>query len=202
MPEEKEAATPAAAEATKGDASQAAPNDASTPELSVEEKLAARFEARFKDLESNLHSERTRNGRLNAEIAALAKERGWADEDLQEFRTAYNSYERDIERGLKAGVPERILRGMKPQALAESVEELIAAAGKPPAPGSDGKPKTIRDEVKEALAEINGRKTDPAVLNGSPSGAASFNYKEHLKSGKPMPPAAEIDRMTASYLRG
>lgn len=61
-------------------------------------------------------------------------------------------------------------------------------------------------ELEKQVARLMGS-TVPAQQydNGGRLGAGrgnAKNYMERLRTGKPLPPAAEIDRMTAEYLRG
>ena len=58
-------------------------------------------------------------------------------------------------------------------------------------------------QLKEPPAPTPGAAQERSLSGNLPTPSASrLNYGELLRSGKPMPPAVEIDRLTAAWLAG
>ncbi len=101
-----------------------------------------------------------------------------------------------------AGVPEAMLKYATDMG---QVEEMLTdhQAGAPPEVKGEAPLSTTDEQVKAVLAKMGitaeqakGR-TPMMPAGGLP--VAAISYKEILRSGKPLPSAAEIDRMTAGY---
>ena len=119
------------------------------------------------------------------------------DADAREAVYGAEPLKRDAAAHLAAqyGIPQSLLEGIWPysamQAMAQQYQDSVQAG------------------VKADLARLAAQKpAQPGAAQerllgqtfGSPATGA-INYAELLRSGKPMPPAAEIDRMTAQPRR-
>ena len=68
--------------------------------------------------------------------------------------------------------------------------------------GTKARLATLEAENKELKAKAEaGSGKRPYIPSPAGGGGGGPSWKELLKSGKPMPPAAEIDRMTADWLQ-
>lgn len=153
------------------------PAAATAPDITAQIKSAV--EAAMKETRGEVQSLRTQLGQSKAREAAIAKDRGWSDEDLAEAKATITSYDALIDRGIKAGIPEADLKAVKPGALAayvdghsgsgaptSAVDEIVAkvtaamkgtsAATANLAPGATAEPMGSRSAVSAMVAQPEG----------------------------------------------
>ena len=157
-----------------------------------------------KPMESELHGLRTENGRLKKASDPIIASRLGKEERLVELlrASAVALYGPEVEDDLK-DIDNLESFSTALRFLSRGVRKTDQKAN--PAADAD---KATQEAWKEFLATRNaGAETKDAKpgdagnwgldLSGGRRTAPSLSYKEILKSGKPLPPAEEIDRMVA-----
>ena len=130
------------------------------------------------------------------ELAAV-QARTWYEK--QAIERQLSSMAEGAEQGAKNEVARRLSLqfGVDPTVLVgySTPQAMVAAAQRL---GADAK----RIAALEAeVAKLRGGTVPAQTFDPNRGGSQGMNYKELLKSGKPLPTAAEIDRMTAQYTK-
>ena len=99
------------------------------------------------------------------------------------------------------GVPEHRLTGRDTPA---ALQEIIEIYKELKTPDNSLDADAVSTAAAKVVAQVRGTGPSSERVASHPVGASAGpgkeNYAELLKSGKPMPSAAEIDRMTAKYV--
>ncbi len=97
------------------------------------------------------------------------------------------------------GVPEEILHGQWTESTMRERAKNYKATG-----GADkAKVNQLERELAELREQLHKGVVRPANYNDSGSSRpGNDSYQDLLKSGKPLPPSSEIDRITSRYLQG
>lgn len=114
----------------------------------------------------------------------------------------------DDEKRLDTLTQAYALNGM-PKEIAEAIAGIVDAEKRDKAVAVWRKsvPAISADALASANAKIKGRAATEVVEDvggagaGLQPGGAAENYRKALREGKPLPPAAEIDKITSSFLR-
>lgn len=187
-------------------------------QLAAQQAEMARVHARAQAQETrNLEAEANNWAMQQAQIAVPQMvAQGW-QQDQAEI-AARSHYQSQAEKGLRI-FTERVQVEQQRQ---YAVQELSRVSGMPPAmlqglPDFDSMVSAARQymatvgpqrnqlyQLQQQVAALTRGQVPPQnyARPGAPGAAGTGYYAQRLASGGPMPSPAEIDRMTAQYLRG
>ena len=156
---------------------------------------------RVKPLESEKHGLVSEVGRLRkaadpAIVARLSNEERLLEQHKAAAIALYGVKAADLEDIDSVDGLNVALRFMAKAAKPEAPAKAQVPAGADP----DTWAEFMAFKAQTAPAKRVGAAGEP-TSNARGGAPGQFDYKEHLKSGKPLPSAEEIDRMTSQFLR-
>lgn len=144
----------------------------SDPDERLLAALEEKFTPRFEKLQSELHAERSKNGRLMKERDSA---KDWEPGEHEAFLNAWGTFEGAKTSYLGRGVPDEVLSTAAPEKMNEAAEYWLSNNGKATQNGSNDSvgPQTVRDEIRNVMAEYNvgGFKLAPTSGTGGPPAA-------------------------------